>query len=476
MKMEEGKFISEFKKLYCTAYKYKFYRLLIILFGHVFSVMALFNLKNQNRKANVAAHKRKILDSLATENKFAEILQEERAEILKINRYFGDEMVERKIEARANKNAKKRFEQLTTKLFKQKFEKKDLQVMNFRDSFLKMLDNRVVFYISLLLAFPMYLVVLVFKFPFLKYSLERIFMLIFVIFGVVFVVFSILWISPSDPAINVLGRGANQEAIDAWRISYGLDKSYIEQLFQTFKSVITFDFGNSYQSNLPVTDLIVEKFPITFKIALLSILVAVLIAVPAGIISAIKQYSKFDYIAMTTALVGLSIPNFWLGLMLILVFAVNLGWVNVLFELNSLKSMILPAVVIGTSLAAAVARMTRSSMLEVTKADYVITARAKGLPESKVIFKHTFRNAIIPIITMIGLQFGLILGGASVTEKVFSIPGIGDFMLFSQFLPDNPAVIASVVYIAIIISITNLLVDLLYAIFDPRIKSKIREY
>ena len=187
-----------------------------------------------------------------------------------------------------------------------------------------------------------------------------------------------------------------------------------------------------------------------------------------------RQYSGFDYVFMLLALLGLSIPNFWLGLILILNFSINLGWLPATYSPTNWLTLIMPAIVLGTSLAASVARMTRSSMLEVISADYIVTARAKGLSKKTVILKHALGNAMIPIVTVIGLQFGGMLGGSAVTEKVFNVNGIGSYIVDKQFIPDIPIVLAGVVYVAIIISIVNLLVDILYAFLDPRIKSKIK--
>ncbi len=199
--------------------------------------------------------------------------------------------------------------------------------------------------------------------------------------------------------------------------------------------------------------------------------VAILIALPIGIFSAVRQYSKFDNIGMTVALLGVATPNFWLGLMLILVFSVYLGWMPSGGMDQGLKSLILPAITIGTGQAGLVARMTRSSMLESIRQDYVRTARAKGLAEKAVILKHTLKNALIPIITVVGSQFGHSLGGAMVTETVFSWPGIGRYMIEAVSKRDRPVVIGCVVMLCILVSVVNLLVDVLYAYVDPRIKT-----
>ena len=234
--------------------------------------------------------------------------------------------------------------------------------------------------------------------------------------------------------------------------------------------------SNAYQGNEPVMTAIMAKFPITMQVTFSSMVVALIIAVPAGIISAIKPYSSFDYIAMFIALLGLSIPNFWLGLMLILEFSINMGWVPATFQPGNWVTLIMPAIVVGTGMSASIARMTRSSMLEVKNSDYVLTARAKGLAEKKVVLKHILGNALIPIVTMIGMSFGNLMGGAAVTEKVFNINGIGSYIVDKQFVPDIPVVLAGVVYISFVVSLMNLIVDILYAFIDPRIKSKMKNY
>ena len=324
---------------------------------------------------------------------------------------------------------------------------------------------------SIVVSLPMYLLIGMFQIPTIKYIFERLVMMIFVVLGVIFFVFTILYFSPMQPAENLLGDQATQEQLDNFNAAYGLDQPYIIRLADAFKDILTFDLGMSYKGNEDIALSISQKFPTTLQLAFWSMLVSLCIALPAGIISAIKQYSSFDYIAMFLALIGLSIPNFWLGLILIMTFSINLHWLPATFVPGELTSFIMPAIVLGTGMSATVARMTRSSMLEVKGSDYILTARAKGLSERKVIFKHILRNALIPIVTVIGLQFGALLGGSSVTEKVFNISGLGSWIVDKQFIPDIPVVLAGVVYIAMVISIANLVVDLLYTILDPRIKT-----
>ena len=250
----------------------------------------------------------------------------------------------------------------------------------------------------------------------------------------------------------------------------------MEQLLRVFRGVLTFDMGRSFVGNEDVIASIFRLFPITLIVAFWSLLLSLLIAIPAGVFSAIRPYSAFDYIFMFTALLGLSIPNFRQGLIFILYFSINWRILPSLYIVGNWLSLIMPVVVLGTALAASVARMTRSSMLEVIKQDYVTTARAKGLPNSKAVMKHVLVNAMIPIITVVGLQFGGVLGGSAVIERVFNIRGLGSHIVDRQFIPDIPVVMAGTIYIAIIVSITNLAADVLYAFLDPRIKSQMKNY
>jgi len=296
-------------------------------------------------------------------------------------------------------------------------------------------------------------------------------MLIPVMLGVVFIVFTMMYFTPGDPAKIMLGEQAPEEAVAALREELGLDDPYIIQFVSYITKAVQGDIGRSYKTNRPVATEIMTRFPTTLKLAALGVLVAVAIGIPLGIISATKQYSIFDNLAMVVALIGVSMPNFWQALMMILIFSVQLGW----FPSSGFSTplaMVLPAVTIGTGSAAIITRMTRSSMLEVVRQDYIRTARAKGQVESKVINQHALKNALIPIITVVGLQFGYLLGGAVLTESIYSIPGVGRLMVDSIKSRDFPVVQGGVLFIAITFSIVNLLVDILYAFVDPRIKSQ----
>lgn len=304
-----------------------------------------------------------------------------------------------------------------------------------------------------------------------KYILKRLLLLIPVLLGVTFIVFSIMSFTPGDPAQLILGESAQPEAIEALREEMGLNDSFIVQYFRFVGKAVTGDFGKSYTSQRDVFDEIFARFPNTLVLAVVGVAISIFIGIPVGIISATRQYSLIDSVSMIAALLGVSMPNFWLGLMLIVLFSVKLHLLP-MGGFDSLKSVILPSFTLGTGAAAIITRMTRSSMLEVIRQDFVRTARAKGVPENKVINKHALKNALIPVLTVIGLQFGYLLGGAVLTETVFSWPGVGTLLVGAIRQKDTPTVLASVVFLATTFSVVNLLVDILYAYVDPRIKSQ----
>lgn len=306
-----------------------------------------------------------------------------------------------------------------------------------------------------------------------KYILRRLVMLIPVILGVTFIVFTIMYFTPGDPASIILGEMALPEAKEALREEMGLNDPFIIQYFNFVRKAAKGDFGRSYTSNRPVFDEVFSRFPATLKLTVASMLIAIVLGVPIGILSATKQYSKLDSIAMVGALIGVSMPVFWLGLMLILVFSVKLKLLPSSGAGTALH-LVLPAIALGAGSMAIITRMTRSSMLEVIRQDYIRTARAKGVAEKKVINKHALKNALIPVVTVIGLQFGNLLGGAVLTESVFAWPGVGRLMVDAIKQKNTPMVLASVVFISVTFSFVNLFVDILYAFIDPRIKSQYR--
>lgn len=297
-------------------------------------------------------------------------------------------------------------------------------------------------------------------------------MLIPVLLGVTFIVFTLLQITPGDPAKAILGPTADAAAVAQLREEMGLNEPFLTQYGRfVYKLVFEQDMGRSYSSRQPVMSLIMQAFPATLKLAAFAVAIAVVIGIPLGIISAIKQYSIFDNTALILGLIGISMPVFWLGMLMILVFAARLKWFPS-SGFSTFRHMVLPSIALSAQSVAVIMRMTRSSMLEVIRQDYIRTARAKGQTERKVITKHALRNALMPIVTTVGLQFGALLGGAVLTESVFTIPGIGRMMVEAIRMKDFPLVQGAVLFIALAFSLVNLFVDILYAYINPRIRSQ----
>ncbi|XJS10698.1 ABC transporter permease [Aerococcaceae bacterium WGS1372] len=336
------------------------------------------------------------------------------------------------------------------------------------------IQNPIGYLLSIALAFPMYILMAIYRMPVIRYIVERLFLMIFVIAGVSWVVFTLLYFSPSEPAVNILGVQATPEQIENFNRLHGLDQSYWEQLFRTLKGISSFDLGFTYVGNEQVVSALLRRFPITLQVTFFSLAISLVIAVPAGIYAALRANSFFDQVFMFIALIGLSIPTFWLGLIFIYNFSIKNRWLPATFNPSNPWSLLMPAIVLGTTLAAAVARMTRASTLEVIHEDYLLTAKSKGMSKGRMIFRHIIPNALIPVVTVVGLQFGGMLGGSAVTEQVFNINGVGSYIVEKQFVPDIPAVLGGVIYIAIIVSLVNLVVDLLYALIDPRIRSTLK--
>lgn len=331
----------------------------------------------------------------------------------------------------------------------------------------------------------------------LSYSIRRILMLIPVLLGMSIVVFSIIRAIPGDPALTILGEKASPKALEDLREVLGLNNPWYIQYFDYLKQIITGDLGVSLHSGASIAKEIGPYLAATTELTIFSMCFAVFIGVNAGIISAWKQNSWFDYIAMLIALIGVSMPIFWLGLMEQWFFAQELKWLPSVGRDNSrdpvqaithfyivdtmltgrwdqfrevVEHLILPGIALGTIPMAIIARITRSSMLEVMRADYVRTARAKGMAQFGVVYKHALKNALIPVLTVIGLQTGLLLGGAVLTETIFGWPGVGRYIFMAIGNRDYPVIQSGILVIATIFVLINLLVDLLYAYIDPRIK------
>ena len=304
---------------------------------------------------------------------------------------------------------------------------------------------------------------------FLQYLLPRILTALGVIFGVVCLVFLFLHLVPGDPVEVMLGESAQPADKEALRQALGLHQPLHWQLFSYIQNLITFDLGTSLYSGRPISHLLLERLPATIELGIVSLLVALGVAIPLGILAAVNKETPWDFGAMGFALFGVSIPNFWMGPMLILVGALWLGWFPVSGR-EGPASIVLPALTLGTAMAAILSRMIRSTLLEVLTEDFIRTARSKGLTEWVITLRHGLRNALLPIITLLGLQLGALLSGAVITETVFSWPGIGSLVVEAIHRRDYPVVQAAVLLISFSYVMINLFTDLVYAWVDPRVR------
>lgn len=306
----------------------------------------------------------------------------------------------------------------------------------------------------------------------IRYVLKRLLLLIPVLLGVAFIIFSIMALTPGDPGRMILGENASTEAVAQLNEQLGVNDPFFVRFFNyIYNAVVKLDFGTSYRTSKPVFDDVFARTPNSLLIAFNGILLATIIGIPIGILSAVKQYSAIDTFARVTAMLTAAIPPFWLGMMLIFIFSLKLGWLPSSGAASPLH-FILPMITLGIPYAGSQLRMTRSTMLETIRQDYVRTARAKGVPEGTIIFKHALRNALLPIITITATSFGGLLGGAVITETVFSIPGLGTLIVTAIRQRDTPVVLAATIFLAFMFGLIMLAVDLLYAFVDPRIKAK----
>lgn len=305
-----------------------------------------------------------------------------------------------------------------------------------------------------------------------KYIAKRLLWMIPVILGVTIVIFSIMHFVPGDPAIIILGTDATEAELMAKREQLGLNQPFMVQLLDYMKSVfLHFDFGNSYITNNSITKELLTRLPRTAIVGLFSMILMLIIGIPLGITAAVHQNGLGDRLCMIIALLGVSVPSFWLGLLLVIAFALKLGWLPA-SGIGGVEYYILPCIASAFGGIASLARQSRSSMLEVIRSDYVVTARAKGLSERKVIYGHALPNALIPIITVAGSHLAHIFGGSVVIENVFSVPGIGSYMVTAVNNRDYTVVTGSVIFLAVTFSLVMLLVDVVYAFVDPRIKAQ----
>ncbi len=305
-----------------------------------------------------------------------------------------------------------------------------------------------------------------------KYIVNRLLWMIPVIFGVAIFIFSILYFVPGDPAQIILGQYATAEEINYLRGQMGLDQPYIVQLGRfLFDTFVRFDLRESYFTHIPITQELLARIPRTLLLGLSTMVFSMLIGIPLGILAAVNQNRFADRLCMVVALLGVSVPGFWLALMLVILFSLKLGWLPAT-GIGGIEYYILPVVSQTFYGVGGQARMSRSSMLEVIRSDYVVTARAKGLTEGEVTYKHALPNALMPIITVAGSRLAIIFGGSVITETVFSIPGVGSYMIGAINSRDYPVVCGSVLFLAVVFSLCMLLVDIAYALVDPRIKAQ----
>lgn len=304
-----------------------------------------------------------------------------------------------------------------------------------------------------------------------RYIIKRLLMMIPVIIGVSFLVYFILDLAPGDAVDLLAPEGATEEELELLRHDMGLDRPIVVRYAKYMVGLVQGDLGSSYITKRDVFKSYVEKLPATMELAFASIFISIALSIPLGIYSATHQNTWKDNLSTVLALLGLSMPNFWLGLLLIIVFSLKLGWFPSGGS-DGLASLVLPAITIGTGLMATLTRTTRSSMLDVIRQDYLRTARSKGVPEKKVINKHALKNALIPIITIIGTQLAGVMGGSVLTETVFAWPGIGRLIVDSLNSRDTPMVTGCIIMTTILLCLILLVVDLLYAVVDPRIKGQ----
>ena len=303
----------------------------------------------------------------------------------------------------------------------------------------------------------------------LHFFLRRLSHAVSVVCGVAVLVFSLIHLIPGDPVEVMLGEAAQPADRQALRHALGLDQALHIQFWRYLQGLAHLDFGNSLHSRRPVLDLLLERLPATLELTAAALLLAISVALPLGVIAALRKNSGWDRGAMAFAMLGVSVPSFWMGPVLILVFAVWLGWLPVSGR-DGFSSLLLPALTLGLGMAAILARMVRSAVLDVLNEDYIRTARAKGLPMRTVVWRHALRNALLPVITLLGLQLGALLGGTVITETVFAWPGIGLLVVESIQRRDYPVVQACVLFISSAYVLVNTLTDLVYAQVDPRVR------
>jgi len=306
-----------------------------------------------------------------------------------------------------------------------------------------------------------------------RYIIKRILWIIPIMFGVITIIFIISSLTPGDPAASLLGATATQEEIDAMHHTLGLDQPLIKQWWDYIVGIVTrFDLGNSYQTRQPVINEVLARFPVTLILALLATVIGIVVGVPLGVLSALKQYTWVDNVVLVFSVLLISLPNFWLGMMLLNIFSVQLGWLPS-YGITSLSGWVLPIMVAGLQSVTQNIRITRSSMLEVMRQDYIRTARAKGQTNKVIVTKHMLRNALIPVATSVGSGLGNQLGGNMALESVFSLPGVGNYIVKAITAVNTPSMLGGILFVALVFVLVNMAVDISYVIIDPRLKTRV---
>jgi ABC-type dipeptide/oligopeptide/nickel transport system permease component len=303
----------------------------------------------------------------------------------------------------------------------------------------------------------------------LRYLVRRLLLTVPVLLGVATLVFALIHLVPGDPAQSMLGDGASQQEVEQLREALGLNRPLLVQYKAFLSGLVRGDLGSSFRYGTPVAHEIRDRLFRTFQLAFAAMFVAMLIAIPLGMLAAVFRGTAIDHAAMTLALIGISMPNFWLGPLLAILFAVYLGWLPVAGT-GSFAHLVLPAVTLGAALAAILARMTRASLLEELRELYVLAARARGLSRLRAIVRHAFRNSLIPVVTIVGLQFGAVLTGTIITETIFAWPGVGRLLIQAINFRDYPLVQGCILFISFTYVMMNLLTDITYGLLDPRIR------
>ncbi len=304
---------------------------------------------------------------------------------------------------------------------------------------------------------------------FLLFALKRLGRLLLTVLLISTIIFFVIRVIPGDPALVIAGVDASAEDVAAIRARIGTDRPILAQYVRWLAAVARFDFGASFATGQPVLGMILQRFPLTLSLALLGLGLSVLIAIPLGIVSAVRRWSGWDYLGMLFSQLGMALPSFWLGILLLLLFAVKVRLFP-LFGSGTFRHLVLPSVALGLARAAVLLRLTRASMVEELSREYVVTARAKGLPERMVKYRHALKNAMLPVVTMAGIQLGYMLGGAVIIEQVFSLPGLGRLFLTGVYQRDFPLIQGGIVFIALVFSLINFLVDMIYSALNPKIR------